>query len=59
MKRTYTPPPDPVYRTGKRKEKVTKAIRLLESLKEDLANNSAVLKTIDFLKEYRKELEEV
>ena len=59
MKRTYTPPRDPVYRAGKRKEKVTKAIRLLESLKEDLANNSAVLKTIDFLKEYRKELEEV
>lgn len=55
--RTYTPPPDAIYRAGKRKERVSKAISLLESLKEDLANNPSVLKTIAFLKEYRAELE--
>jgi hypothetical protein len=55
----YTPPPMPIYLAGKKKEKVTKAIRILESLKEDLANNPVILKTIDFLKEYRKDLEQL
>lgn len=60
MKTTrYTPPPTPIYLAGKKKEKVTKAIRILESLKEDLANNPVILKTINFLKEYRNDLDQI
>lgn len=47
------------YQIGKRKERVQKAIQLLESLKEDLANNPVILHAIEMLKDHRKDLEEV
>jgi hypothetical protein len=55
----YTPPPKAIYLVGKKKEQVTKAINLLNGLKKDLANNPVILKAIDYLKEYRNDLEQL
>ena len=55
----YTPPPQPVYLAGKKKQRVTNAIRTLESVKEDMANNPVILKAIELLKEYRYDLDQI
>lgn len=46
------------YQIGKRKERVQKAVQLLESLRKDLANNPVILQAINMLKELRKDLDE-
>jgi hypothetical protein len=68
-RKSYTPPPDPVYRAGKKKERATKAIRALESVQVDLLESifdnakligvaHGISELLPVLKGYRKSLDE-
>ena len=63
-RRTYTPPPDAVYRLGKRKQRATVAIAALRALYRDLAESPrfdelqrSITDIIPEIGDYRKELE--
>lgn len=56
--KTWTPPPNPIYRAGKRKEMATKAIRYVKGI-EELEGNPHIQKALEVLIGYRKSLDEI
>ena len=56
MSKRYTPPPDPIYRVGKKKEWTTMAIKYVERI-ETLRDNPDIIKALTVLKNYRKSLD--
>jgi len=67
MKRAYTPPPDPVYKLGRKKAKVTIAIKSLEAVQGNLSVfqypnllglSQGITELLPLLRSYRKSLDQ-
>lgn len=53
----YTPPPDPVYRAGKKKENATKALNLTKGLLANSPDDVDLKAAYSCLANYRKKLD--
>jgi hypothetical protein len=57
MRTAYTPPPEPVYKAGKRKEKCSKALKYIVELMTDSKDENLVAAYWE-LKKYQRRLTE-